>query len=242
MRIEFISGNVLSVIRLDKTSNDKIADPKEKIVQTYHYSRDQFQEAQRKTSMKNFFSKDKDVCLDCPYSMSNGAELKGCYTHKPIQYSGMISQLRSVAKKHKSWEDIPQLNEVLEAIIVGMCAGRYVRFGTYGESVMVPVGLVGRMVNVAKSWSGYTHQWNKPWAYDYRDFFMASTHSMEQTEIAGTMGWRSFMDDVEKTNRPGMVGCPASKEGGYKSNCSKCMLCSGIKGKGTKSVYIFNHS
>jgi hypothetical protein len=28
---------------------------------------------------------------------------------------------------------------------------------------------------------------------------------------------------------------------GFKSNCSKCGLCSGTKGKGTKSVIILEH-
>ena len=242
MRTEFITGNTLCVVRLGTTSNDKIADPKEKIVQTYHYSRDQFEEAQRQTSMQAFFSKDGDVCMDCPYSMSNGADLKGCYTHKRMQYSGMLSQLKSVASKHKSWDDIPQYDAKIASEIVTMCAGRYVRFGTYGEPSLMPISLVRCIAVVAKSWSGYTHQWQKPWAYDYRDFFMASTHDAYQTNTAHTMGWRAFMDDTTHTNHDGMVNCPASKEGGYKSTCSKCMLCSGIKGKGSKSVYIFNHS
>jgi len=141
MRTEFIIGDTLCVVRLGFTSNDKIAPVSEKIVQTYHYSRDQFEDAQSKSSMQSFFSKDGDVCFDCPYSMGSGAELKGCYTHKMMQYAGMVSQLRSIATKHT-----------------------------------------------------------------------------------------------------GMVNCPASKEAGYKSTCSKCTLCSGTTGKGSKSVYIFNHS
>lgn len=242
MRTEFIIGDTLCVVRLGNTTNDKIAPMGEKIIQTYHYSRGQFENAQSKTSMQSFFSKDGDVCLDCPYAMSNGAELKGCYTHKRMQYSGMISQLRSIGAKYKSWDNIPMIDEVRECLVVAMSAGRYVRFGTYGEPVMMPVDLVRRMTNVSKTWSGYTHQWNKPWAYDYRDFFMASTHNTAQTNTAEMMGWRAFMDDSTHTKHDGMVNCPASSEAGYKSTCSKCALCSGIVGKGNKSVYIFNHS
>jgi hypothetical protein len=192
--------------------------------------------------MQSFFSKDGAVCFDCPYSMGSGAELKGCYTHKMMQYSGMVSQLRSVALKHKRWDDIPKFDEGIHAVIVGMCAGKYVRFGTYGEPVLIPIELMRDICAVAKSWTGYTHQWRKPWAYDYRQFFMASTHNLEQTELAETMGWQSFMDDSTHTKHTGMVNCPASKEAGYKSTCSKCTLCSGTTGKGSKSVYIFNHS
>ena len=242
MRTEFIIGDTLCVVRLGFTSNDKIAPVSEKIVQTYHYSRDQFEDAQSKSSMQSFFSKDADVCFDCPYSMGSGAELKGCYTHKMMQYSGMVSQLRSIATKHKHWDDIPKLDDMLHALVVAMCTDRYVRFGTYGEPVLIPIDLMRDMCTVAKSWTGYTHQWRKPWAYDYRQFFMASTHNLEQTELAETMGWQSFMDDSTHTKHTGMVNCPASKEAGYKSTCSKCTLCSGTTGKGSKSVYIFNHS
>ena len=244
MRTEFIIGDTLCVIRLGTTTNDKIAPKGEKIIQTYHYSREQFENAQSKTSMQSFFGKDKAVCMDCPYSMSNGAELKGCYTHKRMQYSGMLSQLRSIGKVYKHWENIPELSNypTIRAFVVGMCAGRYVRFGTYGEPVLIPSYMVGEMCSVAKSWSGYTHQWEKPWMYDYRDFFMASTHTIDQTTKAETMGWQAFMDDSTHTKHKGMVNCPASKEAGYNSTCSKCALCSGITGKGSKSVYIFNHS
>jgi hypothetical protein len=107
---------------------------------------------------------------------------------------------------------------------------------------MIPINLVKRMCNVASNWTGYTHQWNKPSYYEYRQFFMASTHGDSDTMTAEIMGWRAFMDDTEKVKREAMVGCPASQEGGYKSDCSKCSLCSGTEGKGNKSVYIFNHS
>ena len=242
MRTEFIIGDTLCVVRLGNTTNDKIAPPGEKIIQTYHYSRAQFENAQSKTSMQSFFSKDGDVCLDCPYAMSNGSDLKGCYTHKVRQYSGMVSQLRSIGSKYESWDSIPKYDDKIGADVVAMCNGRYVRFGTYGEPSLMPISLLRCISVVAKTWSGYTHQWDKPWAYAYRDFFMASTHDVEQTTMAETMGWRAFMDDSTHTKHDGMVNCPASSEAGYKSSCSKCALCSGVRGKGSKSVYIFNHS
>ena len=70
-------------------------------------------------------------------------------------------------------------------------------------------------------------------------FFMASTHTNSEERRARDRGYRSFMavnDAIE-----GTINCPASKEGGYKSTCSKCSLCSGTEGKGSKSIYILNH-
>ena len=68
---------------------------------------------------------------------------------------------------------------------------------------------------------------------------MASVHSAEEEYVASLVGYRSFV--VSETQIPGFVPCPASAEQGFKSNCSKCGLCSGTNGKGTKSVNILEH-
>lgn len=238
-RLVFRHGDVLTVFTLGTTTNDKIAPPKAKVVQTYHFSRAQYEVAQRKTSMAEFFGHDGAVCMDCPYAMGNGAELKGCYTHKLRQYTGFLSSLRSIGSLAE-WDDIPE--EIPIDDIVEMCRGRYVRFGTYGEPSLIPFPLVKDICEVAASWTGYTHQWRKPWAYDYGRFFMASTHNDDETATAGTMGWRAFMEHRDDQPRAGMVHCPASIEKDMASNCAKCGLCSGTDGKGTKHVHIFNHS
>jgi len=237
MKLVFRIGDVLHIVSASTTSNKKIATPKEKIVQTYHFSREQFDEAQNKTTMRDFFSHDGKVCMDCPFAVSNGAKLSACYTHKLMQYSGFLSQLRSVGKKYKSFEDIPELTALDYNTIVLMCYGLYVRFGTYGEPSLLPIDLVERICNVAKSWTGYTHQWRK--RDEYAPYFMASVHSAMEEEIASLIGYRSFV--VASETHPQFISCPASEEMGFKSNCSKCGLCSGTKGKGRKSVVILEH-
>jgi hypothetical protein len=237
MKLVFRIGDVLHIVSASTTSNKKIATPKEKIVQTYHFSREQFDEAQNKTTMRDFFSHDGKVCMDCPFAVSNGAKLSACYTHKLMQYSGFLSQLRSVGKKYKSFDDIPELTALDYNTIVLMCHGLYVRFGTYGEPSLLPIDLVERICNVAKSWTGYTHQWRK--RDEYAPYFMASVHSAMEEEIASLIGYRSFV--VASETHPQFISCPASEEMGFKSNCSKCGLCSGTKGKGRKSVVILEH-
>jgi hypothetical protein len=237
MKLVFRIGEVLHILSASTTSNKKIASPKEKIVQTYHFSREQFDEAQGKTTMRDFFSKDGKVCMDCPFAVSNGAKLSACYTHKMMQYSGFLSQLRSVGKQYKSFDDIPELTPFYYDHILLMCIGLYVRFGTYGEPSLLPLDLVERMCNVAKSWTGYTHQWRK--RDEYAPYFMASVHSAMEEEIATLIGYRSFV--VASETQSQFISCPASEEMGFKSNCSKCGLCSGTKGKGKKSVVILEH-
>ena len=68
---------------------------------------------------------------------------------------------------------------------------------------------------------------------------MASTHTTSEQQSAEKMGYRSF---VATENKLGYVGCPASKEMGYKSTCSTCNLCSGTLGtKSKKSIEIILH-
>ena len=237
-RVTFRQNDVIIVFTLGITSNKKIAEKNQKIVQTYSYSKGQFDEAMKtKTTMKEFFAQDGKVCFDCPFSVSNGAKLTACYTHKMMQYSGFISQLRSIGKEFQSFDSIPTLNESLFSDILNMADNKYVRFGSYGEPSLIPFNLVKAIAEKANNWTGYTHQYmRKP---EYSAYFMASTHNVYQEETARKLGFRSFV--ASPVEIPSLVSCPASNEMGFKSNCAKCGLCSGIKGKGNKSIIILEH-
>jgi hypothetical protein len=236
-KMVFRIGEVLHIVSASTTSNKKIAMPKEKIVQTYHFSREQFEEAQNETTMREFFSHDGEVCMDCPFAVSNGAKLSACYTHKVMQYSGFLSMLRSTGKQYKSFDDIPEYDEEIHLLCDDVCVNKYVRFGTYGEPSLLPLDLIKTMTWVAKNWTGYTHQWRKTDVF--APYFMASVHSAIEEEVATLIGYRSFV--VASETQSQFISCPASKEMGFKSNCSKCGLCSGTMGKGSKSVVILEH-
>lgn len=236
MRHIFRQGDdILTVVTRAKTTNEKIADRGETVVQTYHFSRGQFEQARMPPDgMRNFFAQDAAVCMDCPFAVSNGSQISACYTHKMHQYSGFLSTLRSIKQ---DWGEIHQLSDDVADAIVEMSAGLYVRFGTYGEPSLLPIDLIARICAVAKSWTGYTHQWmRRP---ELSSWFMASVHSKQQVAWAAALGFRSFL--VQAEHEPGLVNCPASAEAGYRSTCSRCGLCSGTEGKGKKSIYILEH-
>lgn len=235
-KVIYRDAKTVTIIRIDSTSNKKIASAKERIVQTYHFSAEQYEIAQGQTSMREFFQADADVCMDCPFAVSNGAKLSACYTHKMMQYSGFLSMLRSFGKL-TPFEDLPYLDDNLHMMIVDVCRDKFVRFGTYGEPSLMPINLVKDITNVAKNWTGYTHQWKK--LPIYSPYFMASTHSDDEERIASLIGYRSFVASPNPISK--FISCPASEEMGFKSNCSKCGLCSGTNGKGTKSVIILEH-
>jgi len=238
-RIVFRAGNVINVIALNKTTNKKIALPTEWIVQTYHFSADQFVNAQTQTTMKTFFSHDKANCFDCPFAVSNGAKLQACYTHKLRQYTGFLSMLRSIGKQYQSFDDIPEYTDDVRKYAIAISCDRYVRFGTYGEPTCLPLDLVDPMARYSKTYTGYTHRWSI--LPEYAPYFMASTHNADQTRTASLIGYRSFQIVADTNYTDDLIHCPASAESEFKSYCSKCNLCSGSKGKGIKSVAIVNH-
>jgi len=237
-RIIYKSGNVLHLFRLGDTSNEKISAKKVDIIQTYHFSKGQFDLANNgeQISMQSFFALDSEVCFDCPFAVSNGAKLTACYTHKMMQYSGFLSSLRSIRTK-LTWDQIPEFSSEIAEKITKLATGKYIRFGTYGEPSLIPLDLVSSLCLVASNWTGYTHQW--AFKSEYKAFFMASCHNEGQANYAASKGWRSFIAAKEAIQ--GTVNCPASEEAGFKSNCSKCGLCSGTNGKGKKNVYILQH-
>ena len=238
MRITFRQNDAIIVFTIGTTKNKKIATDKEKIVQTYSYSKGQFDEVIKpKTSMQDFFAQDKAVCGDCPFAVNNGAKLSECYTHKFTQYTGFLSQLRSIAKEFGSFDNIPEMNADIALKIIAATKGKYIRFGSYGEPTLIPFSLVEAICKDAKNWTGYTHQWAKK--REYNKYFMASTHNIVQEQFAFNLGFRSFV--ASPIPLPTLVSCPASKESGFISNCSKCGLCSGVLGKGSKSVIILEH-
>ena len=236
MRVTTKVKNAILVFKLGKTTNAKISAGKEKILQVYSFSDSQLKYVADsvkngvKINPKQFFDLAESVCFDCPFR----GYLK-CYTHKYQQYSGFLSMLKSIAREFKNVQEIPSI-DLLESRIVDLSKDRYIRFGTYGEPTLIPVNLVSSMVNASKSHTGYSHQWaKKP---EYAPFFMASTHSEGQANMASKLGFRSFIAS-DKT-LPNAVVCPASNEAGFKSTCEKCGLCSGQR-KGTKNIQILEH-
>jgi len=228
-KIIFTKNNLVFIVWYGKSSNEKVSNGRA-LVQTFTFSMDQWKFAHSgEKGMHNFFSLDGSNCMDCPFSRNNGGA-GGCYTHKMMQYSGFLSMLRSI----KADQLTPLNGDKIDQILV-MARDRYVRFGSYGEPSLMPVHLVELMAKMSRSWTGYTHQHAKQWAQKFAPFFMASTHKANEAKE-----WRAF-EVVKESEKSNSVVCPASKEGGNKTSCAACGLCSGLKGKGKKNVVIIEH-
>lgn len=251
-RITFKLDNTVQVFRYGKTVNAKISDGTEQILQTYTFSREQYdyigqhQFNGTKGEMSEFFQLDNSACGNCPLSSNKANNGNGtCYTHKYQSYSGFVQMLKSINREYPTYAEIPDYSTAISLEIQALAIKtNYTRFGTYGEPSMHPYSLVGAITILSKKWTGYTHQWlSKP---DYLDFFMASVHSESTAAMVGRMEVNGIQQDFRSfvaTSAPNesAVSCPASIEAGFKSNCAKCGLCSGIQGKGKKSVHILLH-
>lgn len=166
---------------------------------------------------------DVGICGDCP--------LKG------VMWKGRACYVNVATGPNSVWECYMcgGYDEYDPAIHDEYFAGRDIRWGTYGEPVLIPVGIVKRLCRIANGWTGYTHQWRKRQYQKYRRYFMASTHTIADCERAVSKGWRFFKsanthtaEDIAALKRlTPCFNCPASKEQGHRMQCWQCLACSG---------------
>lgn len=177
---------------------------------------------------------DHATCLDCPLHLFGG-----CYV--VVQNAP-----RAIWECYKAGG----YEEYHPAKHDGLIFNRTVRWGGYGEPVLVPVEIVRRWsVALADGWTGYTHQWRRREFQGYRSYFMASCHSVRQAELAQEMGWRSFRDTADLDAEPVIRGeflCPASYEAGQRLTCDECCACDGadrpVGDKQRASVVVKRHA
>jgi hypothetical protein len=174
---------------------------------------------------------DKAICFDCLHNRDNQDD---CYVPKGNGLRGLIGKVKSLRRKGSA--NIPYLTAEIETILLKKLENKPLRFGSYGEPVLLGEDLVQKISEKVDFWTGYTHEWHKnPWAKKY---FMASVENDLIDKAAKNMGWRTFYagDPVASEN----VTCPASKEAGRRSTCENCRLCMGTTSK-AKSVKIKIH-
>ena len=233
MRFTFRKENVLVVFNYATTTNQKISNGNGKIVQTYTYGREQFEFVKKGNGVVQMADFDSANCLDCPFSKSNGYRLGKCYTHKFPQMRGFKAMLGAIVRQYGNWDSIPEIPDLPPTKLVEVSTNNYIRFGSYGEPIFIPVNWMQELTKVCASWTGYTHQWHKQPAY--KPYFMASVHSVFEEKLANDMGWRVFTIQKEITNDKNVL-CPSDR-----TTCQKCSLCSGVEGKGKKNIKILYH-
>ena len=164
------------------------------------------------TALKN--GESEKICFDCPH-LENGT----CYVN-----TGQAPL--SVYRAYKRGIYAPLNMNELKAKLQNRC----VRFGAYGEPVLIPFSLVEFIAKHAKKITGYTHQWDKLEYLEYNKYFMASADTINDVVMANSIGWRTYRVKGESDqNLKNEIDCPYEKMGIL---CIDCGLCNGFsKGK-----------
>jgi hypothetical protein len=176
---------------------------------------------------------DSLICGDCKLRGTDGFRGRTCYVNVG---QGPSSVWRAYARGKYPYLPIEDYSRVF--------SGRAVRFGAYGDPVLVPLPIMRAIVAVASKHTGYTHQWRQSQYQAYREVLMASADNAWEQSHAVCSGWRTF--HVRSASEPighGEISCPASDEMGNKTSCECCGLCNGSTGvlDARKNITIVAH-
>ena len=182
---------------------------------------------------------DVGICGDCP--------LKG------IAWKGRACYVNVATGPNAVWQCYSNggYPDYVRALHDEYFRGREIRWGAYGEPVLIPLTIMSHICDLSSGWTGYTHQWREPRYRPYRRYLMASTHTIPECQQAVSMGWRFFKsankhsaDDIAalKAISP-CFNCPASKEQGHRLQCFECLACDGMTRTTNRpaSVWIDTH-
>lgn len=141
-------------------------------------------------------------------------------------YVNLAHRPRTLYQAYKRG-DYPDYDQPSHDYVV---AANGVRFGAYGDPVLLPLPLVRHFADLSDGrYTGYTHQWRRPEYQIYRPFFMASCETLEDTQLAESMGWRWYLVTQEESV-PGAVLCPhQNTKLPTLVQCNTCWACNGAK-------------
>lgn len=181
---------------------------------------------------------DEASCMDCPHSKQKN---RSCYVRKGFAEYGLKSKVKSLFSAQKEGRlDILPIDQLVP-LEGDKVKGKFIRFGAYGEPVLLGENVVKSLVSLASNFTGYTHQWHIA-KYDWaRKYFMASVETEALMNKANSVGFRTFRVRSKSdliTDKE--VVCPASKEAGRKVTCNNCALCKGTLSS-AKNIVIKKH-
>jgi len=160
---------------------------------------------------------DAAVCGNCIHRKADGG-IGSCYVNVSQGPSSVYK-----AYKRGNYTVLPQ------QAVRSLLSDRIVRMGTYGDPTAIPLPIWENALSKTAGWTGYTHQWRRAIARGFEQYCMASTETVEQTELARKRGWRTYRIRTGADDKilKGEFECPASKEAGNRLTCETCLACDG---------------
>lgn len=158
---------------------------------------------------------DFSICGDCKHR-----DFNSCY----------VQMLRGPCSVYRAYHNDRYIRYKDKPELVNYFKFKPIRIGAYGDPVAVPLAIWENLItNYTIAHASYTHQWRKC-DQRFKRFCMASVDNVAEYEKAQSMGWRTFRIRVPNETEifdDNEFICPASKEGGEKTSCSRCCACCG---------------
>jgi hypothetical protein len=163
---------------------------------------------------------DSSVCGDCPLRPIRKGKTR-CYVRV---YQAPLSVWNAYQRGRYATPGA----DFDAALLPELFAGLSFRIGSYGDPAAIPANVWRTATRRVKNRTGYTHQWRKRIGVGLKGLCMASADSESDVATAAAKGWRTFR--IRKHDAPTLATesiCPASKEGGNRTQCDSCGLCKG---------------
>jgi hypothetical protein len=215
-----IDGQMIIVLAtgFDRTQNEKTGDMIQTWIMTLRMSPI---EAKR-------YGHDFSVCGDCKHK-----HIGSCYVN--IAHGPHNTYRAYMKDRYTVFNEAEHLE---------LFKGRKIRLGSYGDPAAVPTHIWKTVCDVTDGHTGYTHQWNTHFVDpELKKYAMASADNESEYHKAKSLGWRAFRVRMSENDAilENEFVCPASKEGGVKTSCTKCKACMGLSAKTSKDPVIIVH-
>jgi hypothetical protein len=167
---------------------------------------------------------DRSVCGNCIHR-----QIKTCYVEKTQAPNNVYKAYKRGRYEHLNVDN------------VRFFLGQKLRIGSYGDPASISTEVWEKVIPFVSAVLGYTHQ-HKTCDKGLKKYLMASCDTANDAKMAQKKGWRTFRLSLpweKKTENE--FTCPASKEGGQKTTCDKCLACGGTSAKIKKNPVIEAH-
>jgi len=176
---------------------------------------------------------DASVCGDCKLRPIRKGDVR-CYVRV---YQAPLSVWNAYQRGRYAVPNVDFAAALLPALFEGLAF----RIGSYGDPAAIPASVWKTATRRVQNRTGYSHQWRKRIGAGLRNLCMASADNESDVAAATARGWRTFR--VRRHNAPTLENesiCPASKEGGQRTQCDSCGLCKGAT-IAARSIVIADH-
>ena len=245
-----IDGAPIALIAVNNSSNRKTGG----MLQTYIIRTDIDPVSANRTGL------DRSICGDCPLKgtvnpdkKTGTAEKRPCYV---VLGQGPAMVYKSYLKGNYpalALDYSPAAYDITRhtiesdhcALLTAYGAGLNIRCGTYGDPAAVPSWVWKALLKQARGFTGYSHQFGAigPGTdQDLAKFCMVSVDDYLEARGHWAQNRRTFriVQSIAEVDRFKEVVCPATPEGGSRTNCDNCNLCAGSS-VSAKSVAVVAH-